>query len=69
MRRTRRHKVVRLSAAGASRARSDVLAGEEPYPLPRLELRTAPSLFEYTFEDVVVRDYRHHPAIKAPVAV
>jgi len=41
----------------------------EPYPLPRLELRPAPSLFEYRFEDVVVHDYRHHPAIKAPVAV
>ncbi|QDB78662.1 thymidylate synthase [Georgenia wutianyii] len=41
----------------------------EPYPLPRLELRKAASLFDYTFEDVVVHDYRHHPAIKAPVAV
>lgn len=41
----------------------------EPYPLPRLELRRAPSIFEYGFEDVVVRDYQHHPAIKAPVAV
>ncbi|QDB80293.1 formate dehydrogenase accessory sulfurtransferase FdhD [Georgenia sp. 311] len=33
MRRTRRHKVVRLSAGGASSARSDVLAGEEPMEL------------------------------------
>ena len=41
----------------------------EPYPLPRLELRRAPSIFEYGFEDVVVQDYQHHPAIKAPVAV
>jgi len=41
----------------------------EPYPYPRLELRRAPSLFEYTFEDVQVLDYRHHPTIKAPVAV
>ena len=41
----------------------------EPYPLPRLELRKAASLFEYTAEDVVVHDYQHHPAIKAPVAV
>ena len=41
----------------------------EPYPMPRLELRRAPSLFEYTYEDVVVHGYRHHPAIKAPVAV
>jgi thymidylate synthase len=41
----------------------------EPYPLPRLELRRAPSLFDYTFEDVQVVGYQHHPAIKAPVAV
>ena len=41
----------------------------EPYPLPRLELRPAASLVEYRHEDVVVHDYRHHPAIKAPVAV
>ncbi len=43
--------------------------GREPYPFPRLELRPAPSLFDYRFEDVTVTDYRHHPAIKAPVAV
>jgi thymidylate synthase len=41
----------------------------EPYPLPRLELRRAPSLFDYTSEDVQVVGYQHHPAIKAPVAV
>ncbi|WP_413452078.1 formate dehydrogenase accessory sulfurtransferase FdhD [Georgenia phoenicis] len=33
MRRTRRHRVERLSADGAGRARSDVLAGEEPMEL------------------------------------
>jgi thymidylate synthase len=41
----------------------------EPFPAPRLELRRAPSLFEYTYEDVEVVGYQHHPAIKAPVAV
>ncbi|MEO6879425.1 MAG: thymidylate synthase [Mycobacteriaceae bacterium] len=41
----------------------------EPYPWPRLELRSAPSLFEHTPADVVVHDYRHHPAISAPIAV
>ncbi|MGO1317940.1 MAG: thymidylate synthase [Cellulomonadaceae bacterium] len=40
-----------------------------PFGAPHLELRRAPSLFEYTFDDVVVPDYRHHPAISAPVAV
>ena len=41
----------------------------EPYPYPRLELARADSLFDYTAADVVVADYRHHPAISAPVAV
>ena len=42
----------------------------EPYPLPRLVLRRRPaSLFEYEYEDFEITGYRHHPAIKAPVAV
>jgi len=41
----------------------------EPYPFPTLRLNRADSLFDYTFEDVVVEGYEHHPAIKAPVAV
>jgi len=41
----------------------------EPFPFPTLELRPADSLFDYDFDHVVVHDYQHHPAIKAPVAV
>ena len=41
----------------------------EPYPFPRLELTKAPSMFEYSFDDISVVDYQHHPTIKAPVAV
>ncbi|BCJ42240.1 thymidylate synthase [Actinoplanes ianthinogenes] len=41
----------------------------EPYPFPSLEIAAAPDLFSYRFEDFQVVDYRHHPAIKAPVAV
>ncbi|UNX53933.1 thymidylate synthase [Georgenia sp. TF02-10] len=41
----------------------------EPFPFPTLRLRPAPSLFDYTFDDVEVLGYRHHPAIPAPVAV
>ena len=41
----------------------------EPYPYPKLELRQADSIFDYTYDDVQVVDYEHHPAIKAPVAV
>jgi len=41
----------------------------EPYPFPSLELRAAPSLFEYTPDDIAVVGYRHHAPIPAPVAV
>ena len=41
----------------------------EPYPYPTLHLRRAASIDDYTFEDVEVADYVHHPAITAPVAV
>ena len=42
----------------------------DPYPYPRLRLlRRPPSIFEYAFEDFEVVGYRHHPAIRAPVAV
>jgi thymidylate synthase len=42
----------------------------EPYPLPRLRiLRKPPSIFDYTFEDFEFVNYRHHPAIPAPIAV
>ena len=41
----------------------------EPYPFPRLELAKAPSMFDYSFDDVSVEGYQHHPTIKAPVAV
>ncbi len=40
-----------------------------PYPYPRLELRQADSIFEYSYDDVQVVGYESHPAIKAPVAV
>ncbi|MFD9680332.1 thymidylate synthase [Rhodococcus sp. NPDC059969] len=43
--------------------------GREPLPLPTLKLNKRDSIFDYTFEDVEIVDYRHHPAIKAPVAV
>jgi thymidylate synthase len=41
----------------------------EAYPFPRLQLRPAASLFDYTYEDLEVLDYQHHPALRAPVAV
>ncbi|QAY63579.1 thymidylate synthase [Xylanimonas allomyrinae] len=41
----------------------------EPYPYPRLTLAARGSIFDYTFDDVEVLGYQHHPAIKASVAV
>ena len=46
-----------------------LLLEREPYPFPTLRLRRAPSILDYSFDDVEVLDYRHHPAIPAPVAV
>ncbi|GIG61716.1 thymidylate synthase [Longispora fulva] len=41
----------------------------EAYEFPRLTLHKADSLFDYAYEDFEIVGYRHHPAIKAPVAV
>jgi thymidylate synthase len=49
---------------------ADLQLSRAPFPLPELEIRRRPpSLFEYTFEDFEIRNYRHHAAIKAPIAV
>jgi thymidylate synthase len=44
--------------------------GREPFPYPQLRIVRKPeSIFDYRFEDFELLDYRHHAAIKAPVAV
>ena len=49
---------------------ADLQLSRTPYPLPELVLkRRPPSLFDYAYEDVEFRNYRHHAAIKAPIAV
>jgi thymidylate synthase len=49
---------------------ADLQLERTPYPLPELEIRRRPSsLFDYAFEDFEIRNYRHHAAIKAPIAV
>jgi thymidylate synthase len=49
---------------------ADLQLTRAPYPLPHLVLRRKPpSLFEYKYEDFEILDYRHHDAIKAPIAV
>jgi len=49
---------------------ADLQLSRAPYPLPELVIRRKPaSLFDYSLEDFEIRNYRHHPAIKAPIAV
>lgn len=41
-----------------------------PYPSPKLIIKRLPdSIFDYTFEDFAIEDYRAHPSIKAPIAI
>jgi thymidylate synthase len=41
----------------------------EPYPYPQIKIHKANSIFDYSYDDFTVVDYRHHASIKAPVAV
>ncbi|GGH60801.1 thymidylate synthase [Rothia aerolata] len=42
----------------------------EPYPYPKLVIKNKKqSLADYEFEDFELIDYKHHPGIKAPIAV
>jgi thymidylate synthase len=42
----------------------------DPFPAPTLRFaRTPESILEYTYDDFVVENYQHHPAIRAAVAV
>jgi thymidylate synthase len=51
-------------------AQVDEQLTRSPMPLPTLHLkRKPPSLFEYIYDDFEILDYRHHPAIKAPIAI
>jgi thymidylate synthase len=49
---------------------ADLQLSRTPYPLPQLALKRKPdSVFDYTYEDFEIIDYRYHAAIKAPIAV
>ncbi|MBG0739964.1 thymidylate synthase [Paeniglutamicibacter antarcticus] len=45
-------------------------SGREPYPYPQLRITRHPkTIFDYDLEDFELINYRHHAAIKAPIAV
>lgn len=44
-------------------------AGRTPFPFPELDLKKAPSLFDYQMDDIFTRGYEHHPALKGDVSV
>jgi thymidylate synthase len=49
---------------------AELQLSREPYPPPKLLIkRRPPSLFDYAFDDFEFVNYRHHAAIKAPIAV
>jgi thymidylate synthase len=49
---------------------ADEQLSREPYPLPTMRLNPeVKDLFAFTFDDFEILDYRHHPHIKAPVAI
>ena len=49
---------------------ADRQLAREPLPLPRVRLHAERrSLLDFRHEDVELLDYRHHPAIPAPVSV
>ena len=42
----------------------------KPYPLPQLRLNpNVNSIFDFSYEDFQLIDYKHHPRIAAPIAV
>jgi thymidylate synthase len=49
---------------------ADLQLSRTPYALPQLKILRKPNtLFDYTYEDFEITDYRYHAAIKAPIAV
>jgi thymidylate synthase len=48
----------------------DAQLARDPLPLPQMQINPAvTSIFDFCYEDFELRNYQHHPAIKAPVAV
>jgi thymidylate synthase len=41
----------------------------EPFLFPQIEISPRSALFDYEYADFQIKDYQHHPALRAPVAV
>jgi thymidylate synthase len=51
-------------------AQADEQLTRDPLPLPRIHLNPdVDDLFAFDYDDIELVDYRHHPHIKAPIAV
>ena len=49
---------------------ADTQLAREPYPLPRMKLNAdVESIFDFTYDDFELVGYKHHPVIRAPIAV
>ena len=51
------------------REQAELQLSRAPMALPRVELSSGRDLFAYEPEDITLKGYRAHPAIKAPIAV
>ena len=60
---------VTATSTTTTSSRSRFSSSRDPRPYPELVLAPRDSLFDYTYDDIVIKNYDPHPAIKAPVAV
>ena len=46
-----------------------LLLTRKPFALPKIKIKKAENIFKQCPEDFVLKDYQHHPAISAPIAI
>ena len=66
--------ILQFSVRGLLGLITDVLLGHNlavsnQGPVQGGPLRKRDSIFDYTADDVTIENYKHHPALKAPIAV
>jgi thymidylate synthase len=40
-----------------------------PYELPKLVIKSKPTIYDYVYDDFTIENYKYHPAIKGQIAV